>query len=186
MFSPNFRCTILRSSFMGKWKYGFFFLVILHFQIGMAQNIPDDFIRVTDSLIESRAKTYAELDALLRPSRKDTILMRYFAEEAGKEKYYSGQAYALNQLGRRYRDLSQFTKAINMHQGALDAAIAGENLEFKVYSLNMLGVIYRRKDAINTALDYNQEALELAETVEEPSEGLKRSINVSLNSIGNL
>jgi len=83
-------------------------------------------------------------------------------------------------------DISQFTKAITLHQEALDAATESDNLEFKVYSLNMLSVIYRRRDAIKSALDYNQEALELAETVENPSEGLKRSINVSLNGIGNI
>ena len=35
-------------------------------------------------------------------------------------------------------------------------------------------------------MDYNQQALELAESVESPSIGLKRNINVSLNCIGNL
>jgi tetratricopeptide (TPR) repeat protein len=50
----------------------------------------------------------------------------------------------------------------------------------------MLGVAYRRTSSIRTAMDYNQKALELAETVENPSTGLKRNINVSLNCIGNL
>ncbi|EAR02622.1 tetratricopeptide repeat protein [Maribacter sp. HTCC2170] len=171
---------------MGKCKYGFFFFAVLCFCVGSSQNIPDDFKRISDSLINSGPTTYAELDVVLRPSRKDTTLMRYFSDIAGEKKYYSGQAYALNQLGRRYRDISQFTTAINLHQNALEAATTGENLEFRVYSLNMLGVIYRRKDAINSALDYTQEALELAETVKNPSKGLKRSINVSLNGLGNI
>jgi tetratricopeptide (TPR) repeat protein len=50
----------------------------------------------------------------------------------------------------------------------------------------MISVVYRRTEAIKSALDYSQNALELAETVTEPSIGLKRSINVSLNSIGNI
>ena len=186
MFSPNFNNTVFRSNFMGIGKYGFFFFFLFYLQIGHAQNISDVFKKTTDSLIKTDLKTYAELDAVLRPSRKDTTLMRYFAREATIHKFHSGQAYALNQLGRRYRDISQFTKAINLHQEALDAATESNNLEFKVYSLNMLSVIYRRRDAIKSALDYNQEALELAETVENPSEGLKRSINVSLNGIGNI
>ena len=73
-----------------------------------------------------------------------------------------------------------------LHKEALDVATKANNLELKVFSLNMLSVVYRRMDAIKTALDYAQEALELAETVENPSEGLKRSINVSLNGIGNI
>lgn len=35
-------------------------------------------------------------------------------------------------------------------------------------------------------MDYSQEALELAESVKDPSVGLRRSKNVSLNSIGNI
>ena len=168
---------------MGKWKY-IFLVFSLCALLGNAQNIPDSFKKSIDSLIEAGPKTYAEMDVVLRPVRKDTTLMRYFARKAAEQEYYSGQAYALNQLGRRYRDISQFSQAIRLHQAALDAATKEENLEFKVYSLNMLSVIHRRRDAIKSALDYNQEALELAETVKNPSEGLKRSINVSLNGIG--
>lgn len=170
---------------MGKWKY--IFLSIFFFsQIGNTQNIPAAFKKTIDSLIKVGPKTYSEIDAVVRPSRKDTILMRYFVNEAIAQEYYSGQAYAYNQLGRRYRDISQFPQAIRLHQAALEAATKEDNLEFRVYSLNMLSVIHRRRDAIKSALDYSQEALELAETVKNPSEGLKRSINVSLNGIGNL
>ena len=170
---------------MGKWKY-VVLVFFLYSQLGSAQNIPDSFRETIDSLIKVGPKTYAEIDAVVRPWRKDTTLMRYFVEESVALNYYSGQAYALNQLGRRYRDISRFSQAIRLHQGALDAANIGDNLEFKVYSLNMLSVIHRRRDAIKSALDYNQEALALAETVKNPSEGLKRSINVSLNGIGNI
>ncbi|MBD0850463.1 tetratricopeptide repeat protein [Maribacter arenosus] len=170
---------------MGKWKY-VFFCFFLCSQLGIAQNITDSFKATIDSLIKVRPRTYAEIDAAVRPSRKDTTLMRYFAKEAVAQNYYSGQAYALNQLGRRYRGFSRFSQAIRLHQEALEAANKGDNLEFKVYSLNMLSVVHRRRDAIKSALDYNQEALALAETVKNPSEGLKRSINVSLNGIGNI
>ncbi|MBD0779356.1 tetratricopeptide repeat protein [Maribacter sp. ANRC-HE7] len=170
---------------MGKWKYIFLSLFFFS-QIGNTQNIPAAFKKSIDSLIKIGPKTYSEIDAVVRPSRKDTLLMRYFANEAIAQEYYSGQAYAFNQLGRRYRDISQFTQAIRLHQAALEAATKEDNLEFKVYSLNMLSVIHRRRDAIKSALDYSQEALELAETVKNPSQGLKRSINVSLNGIGNL
>tara|TARA_R110000868_G_scaffold93810_6_gene259501 strand:- start:12078 stop:13829 length:1752 start_codon:yes stop_codon:yes gene_type:complete len=112
--------------------------------------------------------------------------MRFFNKESARKQYFIGQSYALNQLGRKYRDISQYSKAIALHEKALQTAEQANNLEFRVYSLNMLGVVYRRSDAIKIALDYSQEALELAETEVNPSDGLKRSINVSLNSIGNL
>jgi tetratricopeptide (TPR) repeat protein len=171
---------------MSYWKYGFYFFFIFYLQIGQTQNIPDTFKNTTDSLIDAGPKSYAALDAVLRPYRKDTILMRYFAENTVKNEYYDGGSYAFNHLGRRYRDISQYTKAINLHQRALELATECDNVELKVYSLNMLGVVYRRMDAVKSALDYNQEALVLAESIENPSRSLKRSINVSLNGIGNI
>lgn len=151
-----------------------------------SQELPESFKKLSDSLIHAAPNTYQELDSVLRPTRNDTLFMQYFDKASAQKKFYAGQAYALNQLGRKYRDISQFQKAIDLHKRALEAAIKGDNLEFRVYSLNMLGVIYRKSDAIKIALDYHQEALELAETEMNPSEGIKRSINVSLNSIGNL
>ncbi len=171
---------------MGIGKYWFFFFFLFYIQLGHAQIIPDAFKKTTDSLTKTDLKTYAELDAVLRPVRKDTALMRYFAKEAAIQEFHSGQSYALNQLGRKYRDFSQFTKAINLHQEAYDVATESNNLEFKVYSQNMLGVIYTRTDEVKTALKYYQEALLLAETVENPSRNIKRSINVSLNGVGNI
>ncbi|MEM7379752.1 MAG: tetratricopeptide repeat protein [Bacteroidota bacterium] len=151
-----------------------------------SQGVPADFRKAADSLIEVGPKTYKEINDVLRPNRRDTVLMKYFVREATKSNYLDGLAYAYNQFGTRYRNLSDFSRAIDYHQKGLDAAVEADNTEFRIFSLNMLGVVYRRMDAIKTALDYSQEALELAETIENPSEGIKRSINVSHNSIGNI
>ena len=171
---------------MGKWKYGFILIFLLFLHVGNAQSISENFVRITDSLIKAGPKTYAELDAVLKPSRKDSTLMRYFSEEAEKSNYQDGQSYVLNHLGRQYRDISQFSKAIGLHLSALEIARACENIELKVYSLNMLGVVYSRMDALKSALNYYQDALALAETIENPSLSIKRSINVSLNGVGNI
>ena len=139
-----------------------------------------------DSLILAKPQTYKEINTVIKYSKKDTLLLRYLAVNSEKHRYYIGVSYAYNQLGTVYRNLSRYKKAIQLHKLGLQASTNADNLEFKVYSLNMLGVDYRRIDAIRTALDYNQQALELAESVKIPNEELKRSINVSLNSIGNL
>lgn len=167
-------------------QFPIFYLFSVFCFFGFSQEIPLDFQKTIDSLIKAAPSTYRELDSILKPHRRDTTLMRYFNDQASKKNYLDGQAYSLNQLGTKYRDISQYAKAVALHRKGLEAAVASNNLEFRVFSLNMLGVVYRRSDAIKTALDYNQEALALAETVENPSEGLKRSINVSLNSIGNI
>jgi len=159
------------------------FFMCLH---GFAQTIPDSFKNTTDSLISAAPQGYTKIHSVLRSDRRDTTLMQYFANSSAKAEYVDGEAYALNELGRTYRNLSLFSKAIQLHKKALGIAKANENLEFRVASLNYLGVVYSRTSSIRTAMDYNLKALELAESVENPSKSIKRSINVSLNCIGNL
>ena len=151
-----------------------------------AQTIPQDFQDKVEELIERRARTYLTLDTQLKKEKRDTSLLRYFVDQCREENYPEGIAYGLNQIGTKYRNTSQFKKASDLHQEALEISERINNTELKVLSLNMLGVVYRRTDAIKSALDYNQRALELAEQVENPSHHIKRSINVSLNCIGNL
>jgi len=153
--------------------------------IGFSQSVPPSFERTTDSLIHSDP-SYTQIHDRLRAKRNDTVFMRYMATTAAQQGSPKIRAYALNQLGRRYRNLSQYAKAIQFHQQALKIADEANELEFQVSGLNMLGVVYMRTSSIRTALDYNQRALELAESVENPSLGLKRNINLSLNRIGNL
>ncbi|MGW9684777.1 tetratricopeptide repeat protein [Flagellimonas sp. 2504JD1-5] len=131
-------------------------------------------------------KTYLSLDTELKDEKGDTTLLRYFANLSKSENYLEGASYALDQIGARYRNISKFKQAADLHQEALTLAEEANNTGLRVRALNMLGVVYRRTDAIKTALDYNQKALELAEQVENPSTHIKRSINVSLNCIGNL
>lgn len=160
-----------------------FFLVFLEI---FSQSVPATFKKTTDGLLKVAPQDYTNLHAVLRKSRNDTVLMRYFLNASAQRQYIVGQAYALNELGRKYRNTTQYSKAIALHQEALDLATAADNLEFKVSSLNNLGVVYRRTSSVRTAMDYNQKALELAETVSNPSRSLKRSINISHNCIGNL
>lgn len=187
MFSQKFQLVIVKkSSSMIYWKQCFSILVFLAFTEGMSQNITERFEHIIDSIIQTAPKTFLEIDNVLRPYRRDTILMRHFAKTSADESYFDGQIYALNQIGTKYRNISQYIKAIKLHEEALNLANEANHLEFKVASYNLLGVVYRRTSSIRLAMDYNQKALELAETVENPSEGLKRNINISLNSIGNL
>lgn len=162
------------------------FITLLYSSYNYSQNIPSAFKNKVDSLISAAPKTYEEIDKVLHNYRKDSTLIRYVDLESKDKDYLYGQAYALNHLGRIYRDISLYPAALEMFQDALDVSINAGSIEFRVYSLNMISVVYRRTEAIKSALDYSQEALELAETVSEPTTGLKRSINVSLNSIGNI
>ncbi|WP_276168491.1 tetratricopeptide repeat-containing sensor histidine kinase [Zobellia alginiliquefaciens] len=124
----------------------------------------------------------------MKKYKTDTLLMRYFSTVSLDKNYTSGQIYSYNELGRAYRNKSQYVHAVEFHKKALHIANEVNDIEFKVASLNDLGVVFRRTSSIRTAMDYNQQAIELAETVdkEDRSKNLQKSINVSLNSIGNL
>jgi len=160
--------------------------MFLFFGTMFAQEVPDSFRKKVETLVELRPKTYELLDEELSSEKKDTSLLRYFIDFSKANDYLEGQAYALNQLGTKYRNISQYEKAVTLHKEALSASEKANNIDFRILSLNMLGVVYRRTDAIKTALDYHQNALELAESIENPSNHIKRSINVALNGIGNL
>ncbi|TLP75876.1 tetratricopeptide repeat protein [Maribacter sp. ACAM166] len=161
-------------------------LFFLFSNINFSQKLTPTFKNKVDSLISAAPKTYREIDKVLRQYRQDSTLLKYLDYKSKDKKYLYGQAYANNQLGRIYRNISLYPRALTLFKEALKISIEANSIEFRVYSLNMISVTHRRTDAIKSALDYSQEALELAETVSEPSVGLKRSINVSLNSIGNI
>ena len=163
-----------------------FLLLFLFFGSLLAQEIPKEFKQKVKTLVKLKPKTYQALDKELYTEKRDTSLLRYFISFSKENDFLEGQAYALNQLGMKYRNISQYEKAVALHKQALSVSEEANNIDFKILSLNMLGVVYRRTDAIKTALDYNQKALELAESIENPSNHIKRSINVALNGIGNL
>ncbi|MUH37289.1 sensor histidine kinase [Zobellia amurskyensis] len=165
-----------------------FLFSFLFLSVSNAQDIPTSFKKTVDSLLTAAPKDFSGIHSALRGYKSDTVLMRYFSNASINSDYTSGQIYAFNELGRTYRNTSQYRHAVELHKKALDLANEVNNIEFRVASLNDLGVVYRRTSSIRTAMDYNQQALELAEAVkkEDRSHSLKKSINVSLNCIGNL
>lgn len=185
----NLKHTLSTQIINNKTIYHTIFCVLILFlysNFNYAQKVTPAFKNKVDSLISVAPKTYQEIDKVLRRYRHDSILLKYVDYRSKKKEYLYGQAYAINQLGRIYRNISLYPKALTLFEEALKLSIEANSIEFRVYSLNMISVTHRRTDAVKSALDYSQEALELAETVSEPSMGLKRSINVSLNSIGNI
>ncbi|WP_282048914.1 tetratricopeptide repeat protein [Maribacter aquivivus] len=174
---------------MYKFKFKFLFFLLYTLvpqQHSYSQDIPKNLKEVVDSLLSKTPKECQEIHSVLATYSNDSTALRYIENRATTNKYLLGEAYALNQLGNLYLDLSIYPKAIELYQSALEASVKADNIELRVNSLNMLSTVYRRTDAIKSALDSSQEALELAENVAEPNNGIKRSITVSLNSIGGI
>lgn len=164
----------------------FCLLIILISDNANAQKSSESFKETTESLISKAPQTYHDLDIILKPIQRDTSLMRYFANASTKENYLEGKSYALNQLGISYRDYALFSNAIKLHQMALEAAEVNDNTEFQIYSLTMLSTVYRQTEAIPSALDCAQKAIDLAQSLEQPNENIKRNLNLSLSSIGHI
>jgi len=142
--------------------------------------------KTVQELLRLNPKTYEKLDKAMRPFKRDSAAINSALKALDTSINQEAISYLLNQKGTIYRNLSEYKKALELHQSALDLAKKSNSKEFEVFSLNMIGVVYRRTDAIKTALDYNQKALEVAESVDDPTTHIKRNINIALNSIGNL
>ena len=162
-------------------------LLFLCFSLSViGQKKTPNFKKQIDSILKAKPITYKGINSFLRPFRRDTTKLKELVLKFEKNNYLDGKTYVENLLGIQYRNYSLYQKAIKTHKEALNTAKQAKSIEFRVFSLNMLGVDYRKTDANRTALDYNHEALTLAETVDNPSLGLRRSIAVSLNSMGNI
>lgn len=161
-------------------------LTLLFTTICFSQTIDSVFLQKADSLFMEKTSSHMDFKDVLEPYCKDSLQAQFLVQHYKTKGYLTGESYALNTVGIYCRNTSQYEKAIEYHKKALDAAIAADNIELRIVSLNMLGVVYRRIDDIRIALDYHQEALVLAETIKDRTESVKRSIAVSLNSMGNI
>lgn len=183
--SVHFKIPCIPSIFI-KTSLIFCFCIFLLINETNAQVISKNFKETTESLISKAPQSYSDLELVLKPIQRDTSLMRYFANASAKKNYYVGVSYALNMLGIAYRDYAQYNKALKLHQMALDTVVQYNNTESQIYSLSMLSTVYRQTVAIPSALDCAQKAIDLAEAIEQPSIDIKRSLNYSLNSIGQI
>ena len=168
-------------------KNGILVILILFLaKTSFSQTIDSVFVKESNALLETKPSQYADIDAKLKQYNRDSLQLQYLVNLYEKNQYLQGESYALNAIGIYCRNTSQYDKAILYHNKALEKAKEAGNKELRVNSLNMLGVVYRRIDDIRTALDYHQEALALAESIENRTESVQKSIAVSLNSMGNI
>jgi len=154
-------------------------------QLGFSQDT-NSYKQLIESFVEKEQYDYHKMDSVFTPYQNDTIKMRTLYNKGVEVNSLEIQGYALNMIGIKYRNISQYNKAIDYHLEGLNLAKKANDIDLEVVSYNMLGVVYRRLDLIRAALDYHKQALDLAESVENPSLGLQHSIAVSQNSMGNI
>lgn len=163
-----------------------FILALFLFTISFSQTTDSTFVKEASALLKIKPTAYFKIDESLKEYTKDSLQLQYLAKLYKENNYLQGESYVLNAIGIYCRNTSQYNKALEYHNKALAKAKEAGDKELSVKALNMLGVVYRRTDDIRTALDYHQEALALAETIEERTVSVKKSIAVSLNSMGNI
>ncbi|MBN1927195.1 MAG: tetratricopeptide repeat protein [Prolixibacteraceae bacterium] len=123
-------------------------------------------------------------DDYIRSVDPEEDRIKRLINQSEKLNYSRGIALGNNLLGVIYRDRAEYAKAIEMHEKALSNA--GTDTTIIIYALNNLGVVYRRLDKPKQAIDYHMQALNLAESFPGSPDVAKRSINIALNSIGNI
>ena len=167
-------------------KFPLLLLLLLGIHNSICQELPKDYRSVIDNLVNKAPESYAEIHKAVGSASMDTLWMKYLLEQSREQTYMSGSAYAMNQLGESFKNVSDFRRAVEYHEMALDLSDEAGILEMKIWSLNMLGIAYRGNDAIKAALDYHQEALNLAESVQDPTDAIKRCISAAINGIGDI
>ena len=98
-----------------------------------------------------------------------------------------GQMIVCRQLGKMYRDKSNFKQAINYHQKGLDIAkTLADTIEI-TKALNNVGTDYRRLGIYDIAAQFHYSALQLCmQHSDKTSQQAKKNRVVSLNGLGNV
>ena len=125
-------------------------------------------------------------DSIMR-SAKDTTAARTLVDTYRQSGNTLGQIVALRQLGKLYRENSQFMQAIDCHQLSLQLAIGIRDTVEMIQALNNIGTNYRRLGSLEEAATYHQQAILLCSSLsDQTSERAIRNKGVSLNGMGNV
>lgn len=132
---------------------------------------------------ETERETY---DSIARQARSITDAQR-LVDSYRQSGNTLGQIVALRQLGKLYREDSQFMKAIECHsQGMQMATNTADTIEI-IQALNSIGTNYRRMGSLEEAAASHQQAINMTAAMHDKS-SLKARKNqvVSLNGMGNV
>ncbi|WP_405610060.1 tetratricopeptide repeat protein [Polaribacter sp. Asnod1-A03] len=139
-----------------------------------------------DYLINNKVSSFKIIDSVLFDDLKNFKKLELFIQKSKGAHYIEGQLYGFNALGRYYRNLSLFNKAIIEYKKALKLSTETNNSLSEIQNLNSIGSVYRRQDDIRNALNYHQEALNKALCIKNPSVEIRKSISNCQNSMGNI
>ena len=134
----------------------------------------------------SKSQTdYRHTDSILKNMRSvDTLRMFVNTFHASHDD--CGEVIAMRELGKRLREESKFSEAIEIHKNGLKLAESIKDTNNIIHILNQLGTSYRRIGIMDEAASYHYKALSYSDVYGDPEskKTLKNRVT-SLNGIGN-
>ena len=131
-------------------------------------------------------KERRSIDSTVRANRSlDSLesLLQHFS--AANDKI--GIIYTCKELGKRYRETSRFTEAIEQHRKGLNTAVELHDTLEIIQALNNIGTNFRRLGILDEASSYHYQALAYCEQYsDKKSHTSQKNRVVSLNGIGNV
>ena len=128
---------------------------------------------------------YRHTDSILKNMRSvDTLRMFVNTFHASHDD--CGEVIAMRELGKRLREESKFSEAIEIHKNGLKLAESIKDTNNIIHILNQLGTSYRRIGIMDEAASYHYKALSYSDVYGDPEskKTLKNRVT-SLNGIGN-
>ena len=128
---------------------------------------------------------YRHTDSILKNMRSvDTLRMFVNTFHASRDD--RGEVMAMRELGKRLREESKFSEAIETHKNGLKLAESIKDTNNIIHILNQLGTSYRRIGIMDEAASYHYKALSFCDAYGDPTSDktLKNRVT-SLNGIGN-
>ena len=128
---------------------------------------------------------YRRADSILKNMRSvDTLQMFVNTYHASRDT--RAEVMAMRELGKRLREESKFSEAIEIHKNGLKLAESIKDTNNIIHILNQLGTSYRRIGIMDEAASYHYKALSYSDVYGDPEskKTLKNRVT-SLNGIGN-
>lgn len=131
------------------------------------------------------SEDYRHTDSILKNMRSvDTLRMFVNTFHASRDD--RGEVLAMRELGKRLREESKFSEAIETHKNGLKLAESIKDTNNIIQILNQLGTSYRRIGIMDEAASYHYKALSYSDIYGNPEDTktIKNRVS-SLNGIGN-
>jgi tetratricopeptide (TPR) repeat protein len=151
-----------------------------------AQEAPNEFGKLSDSILSAENANYRTFDQLLHPYNQDELLLRKLIDKSEKTDNSIGVSYGYNQLGKLQSSRFKYLSALEYHRNAFEVAKENGQTELQMTSMNLMGNTSRKIDSIQNALDYHQEVLRMIREADTLTETYQREAGKAYHGLGKI